>query len=103
MPNSDENDEEVTLQEPIIKDAKPADNAIWMRLLYMVILAAMFALAEAILVLAAILQFGWLLFAKKRNDQIAELGGKLGKWMHATADFQTARTEDKPFPWRDLD
>ncbi|SEQ99801.1 DUF4389 domain-containing protein [Thalassovita taeanensis] len=88
----------VTPEEPV-RQPDPEKNAIWMRLLYMVILAVLFGVAETVLLVAAILQFGWLLFTKKRNAQIAEFGSKLGSWMQAVARFQTASTEDKPFPW----
>ena len=72
---------------------------IWMRGLYMILLAVLFGFAEAILGLMALVQFGWMLFAKEKNTFIADVGTDLGRWMAAVVDFQTGRTEDKPFPW----
>ncbi|MHC0054872.1 DUF4389 domain-containing protein [Actibacterium sp. D379-3] len=84
-------------------DATPPEFAtrdgIWLRGLWMVILAVLFAVAETVLLVCAVLQFGWLLFAKKKNGFIADFGGKLGNWLAITARFQTGASEEKPFPW----
>lgn len=89
-------DEPLSQPEP---GAKEMPENIWMRALYMIILAVLFGFAEAILGLMAIVQFGWMLFAKEKNTFIADVGKDLGLWMAAVVDFQTGRTEDKPFPW----
>lgn len=65
----------------------------------MLILALLFALAEAVLWVATILQFGWILIAGQRNAQIAEFGADLADWLARCTRFQTGGTEDKPFPW----
>ncbi|CUH63773.1 hypothetical protein TG4357_00882 [Thalassovita gelatinovora] len=100
-PTLPEDDGPVTLDEPGTgADAAEHDkNAIWMRLLYMIIFAVLFGVSETILALGAILQFGFLLFTRKRNEKIAEFGATLSDWMRDVARFQTAVTEDKPFPW----
>jgi len=99
--NLPEDDDPVTLDEPGTgTDESTGDkNAIWMRLLYMIIFAVLFGVSETILALGAILQFGFLLFTRKRNEKIAEFGVTLSDWMRDVARFQTAVTEKKPFPW----
>ncbi len=74
-------------------------KGIWMRGLLMLILALMFGLAETVLVVVAVVQFLWMLFAKEKNALLMEFGKDLGKWLEATARFQSGATEDKPFPW----
>ena len=71
----------------------------WMRGLFMVILAILFGVGEMILFLGAVLQFLWLLFAKEKNENIAAFGKDLADWLARVALFQTASTEDKPFPF----
>ena len=55
--------------------------------------------AQSILLLAAVLQFLWLLFAKEKNQPIADFGKDLADWLARVALFQTGTTEDKPFPF----
>ena len=74
-------------------------GAVWLRLLFMIIFAVLFGIAETILAVGAVLQFGFLLFTGKRNESIADFGGKLADWMRGVARFQTAATEEKPFPF----
>lgn len=76
-----------------------ARKAPWVRGLHMLILALLFALAEAVLWVATILQFGWILLAGERNERIAGFGEDLADWVARCTRFQTGATEDKPYPW----
>jgi len=76
----------------------PAGN-IWKRGLYMVIFAVLFALAETVLVVVALVQFFWMVFAKEKNAGLADFGQSLGRWLRQVAEFQTGSTDEKPFPW----
>jgi hypothetical protein len=71
----------------------------WMRGAWMLILVILLRIAEIVLFVCAVLQFGWLLFAKNRNANIARFGEKLGNWMAMTARFLSGASEEKPFPW----
>lgn len=78
----------------------PQDRkAIWLRGLWMLVLVILFGVAETVLLLAAVLQFAWMLIAKEKNEFLVEFGGSLGKWLNKTARFQTGAAEEKPFPW----
>ena len=72
---------------------------IWLRGLWMLILVILFGVAEGVLLVTAILQFGWMLFAKERNRFIAEFGENLGRWLRKTARYQSGASDEKPFPW----
>lgn len=97
--NLDFGDDPVSQMEPAHDvDQRDEDN-IWMRGAFMLILALMFSVAGTVLAIGAVLQFGWLLFAKEKNVLIADFGHNLGRWMARVADFQTAKSDDKPFPW----
>ena len=76
------------------------DGNIWMRGLYMIILALLFGVAEFVLVVFAVLQFAWMLFAKERNAFLADTGQIIGNWLRQVSEFQTGATDEKPFPWR---
>ena len=100
----DAEDEPVPLAEPGTgaeepESYEPPENP-WIRGLQMLVFAVLLEVAQWLLLVAALLQFLWLLFAKERNAHIAEFGDSLSKWLAGAARFQTAATEDKPFPWR---
>ncbi len=85
------------------RNLRPESRAIWSRLLYMVLIAVMSGLAQTVLNLMALVQFVVLLTGKGQpNEQIAEFGKALGTWSAKAAAFQTAASEDKPWPWSPL-
>ena len=73
----------------------------WLRGLHMLILAILFAVAETVLFVCTLVQFGWLVVTRTRNPHIASFGEQLARWLAKTALFQTGASEDKPFPWSD--
>lgn len=94
------NDPPVELKEPRDSgEGVSAPKGIWMRGLYMLILAFLFGVGETILVVVALVQFFWMLFSKEKNQFLADFGKDLGDWLAAVARFQAGATEDKPFPW----
>lgn len=77
---------------------------IWARGLFMLVFMFLVAIAQNILVAVAVIQFVWMLFNDKRpNDQIAEFGTRLGVWLKRVAAYQSGATDEKPFPWREID
>ncbi|MBD3678127.1 MAG: DUF4389 domain-containing protein [Rhodobacteraceae bacterium] len=74
-------------------------NNVLMRGLAMLVFAVLFAIAETVLFVLTVLQFGWMLFAREKNKAISDFGEKLAPWLAAVAKFQTGSTEKKPFPW----
>lgn len=97
-------EEPVSLAEPGVGTEGPESyerpESPWIRGLYMLVFAVLIEVARWLLLVAAVLQFLWLLIAKERNGHIAEFGDSLSKWLARAARFQTAASEDKPFPWR---
>jgi uncharacterized membrane protein required for colicin V production len=75
------------------------NKSIWMRGLWMLILAVLFGVAETVLLVATLLQFLWMVFAKEKNQLLVEFGRKLANWLSKTARFQTGDSDEKPFPW----
>lgn len=75
------------------------DTNVWMRGLWMLVLALLFGIGEFVLLVAAVLQFLWLLFGKERNEPIAEFGRDLSDWLARIALFQAGTTEERPFPF----
>lgn len=103
-PSSDILDAEpLELDEPdfdldeIMDDKDSAD--IWKRGVVMVVVGILFGLAQAMMGIAAILQFLWMLIKGEKNRNIADFGGDLSKWQAKASRFLTGASEARPFPW----
>lgn len=68
--------------------------------LMMLVFAIFVALAEYVLLLVAVVQFAWMLLTGQPNEAIKSFGRSLAEWMAEAARFQSAVSEDKPFPWK---
>ena len=86
--------------EDIQNDAeKPANRNIWMRGLTSILFMILFSIANSLLGILTVVQFFWMLLTGERNVALMDFGASIGRWMSQVADFQAARTEERPFPW----
>jgi hypothetical protein len=80
------------------------DENIFVRLIYMLLIAIMISIAQTILGVVTVVQFVVMLINnKKPNERLAEFGTDLGIWIAKAARFQTAASDVKPWPWTELD
>lgn len=80
------------------------DENIFVRLIYMLLIAIMISIAQTVLGVATVVQFVVMLINnKKPNERLAEFGTDLGIWIAKAARFQTAASDVKPWPWSELD
>jgi len=81
-----------------------AQENLFLRLLYMVLIAVMISVAQTVLGLCTLVQFVILLTNNREpNARLAKFGTSLGIWIAKAARFQTAASEVKPWPWTELD
>lgn len=79
-------------------------DSLWERFLYMALFLLLFAIGEILLWAVSLGQFAWMLVHRGRpNDNIAEFGARLGVWLKRVTLYQSGTTDEKPFPWRELD
>lgn len=78
-------------------------DEIWERFLFMIVFLILFAVAETLLWFVTVAQFLWMLFSGGPNHAIAEFGARLGVWLKRVALYQSGTTDEKPFPWREID
>jgi hypothetical protein len=71
----------------------------WARLIPMIVLIICFSLAETALYIIALIQFIWTLVNEEPNEQLADFGAALSKWIAQDAKYLSYVTEEKPFPW----
>lgn len=93
-----------------INHAPGADNDVkehlksrntWVRLVFMVLFAAILYVSNIVLFAVAILQFLSTLFTGGRNERLTDFGEKLGRFIYQVVRFLTFDTEDMPFPFAD--
>ena len=81
-----------------------AEEGLFKRLIYMVIIAVMISLAQTVLTAITVIQFVILLINQREpNERLADLGTDIGIWVAKAARYQTAASEVKPWPWSELD
>jgi len=84
-------------------EPEAAEN-LFVRLIYMIIIALMISIAQTVLGFMTVVQFVIMLINNKEpNERIADFGTDLGIWIAKAARFQTAASEVKPWPWTELD
>ena len=69
----------------------------WMRLVYMVLFAIAFYVAEFILVFVVVIQFLFKLVSGAALQALAQLGQSLGTYVYQIILFMTFKTEDMPY------
>ncbi len=85
-------------QSPIITTPK---RSIWIRGLFMVLMAFIFQLSGTLLFIVAILQFVFGAMNKAPNVRLLEFGRSLGRYFQQITNFLTFVSEDMPFPFND--
>lgn len=72
---------------------------VWIRGAFMLFFLIAFSVAQALVALMAVVQFLSLLITRKSNTFVAGFGRSLGVWLGQTARFQSADSDERPFPW----
>jgi hypothetical protein len=82
----------------------PVEESLFMRLIWMIVIALMMSFSQTILGVLTVIQFVIMLINKREpNERIADFGTDLGIWMAKAVRYQTAASEVKPWPWTELD
>ena len=79
-------------------------SALWLRLLYLVLVSFLIGAAIMVMQVLTVVQFIIMLVDRGApNPQIAAFGKSFGNWVSKAVRFQTAQSEDKPWPWSPLE
>lgn len=71
----------------------------WVRLLYIIVYAVMFHLAQLILAVVVVVQFLWHLFTGAPNANLREFGHRLGAWLAEAVRYATYASDSRPWPF----
>ena len=89
--------------ETAVTEYKPhwKERRTWSRGLYMLLFGLVFWIAEFLLVMAALFQFGFVLFTGQSNDRLLSFSDDLGRVFYQLVRYLTFNSEEKPFPFSD--
>lgn len=74
---------------------------IWVRGLYMLLMAFVYQLFGTVLFLITVFQFVFALLNETPNARLLSFGRSLGRYMQQIVCFLTFASEDVPFPFND--
>jgi hypothetical protein len=74
-------------------------KSIWTRGLFMLLFAALYGVAEFVLLVIAVFQFGHALFTGRANDNVIAFGYSVGCYIFDITKFVTFNSDVKPFPF----
>jgi hypothetical protein len=77
------------------------NKSTWMRLLYIILFAIAFNIAELLIAIITVVQFFTVLFTKSPNVRLQSFGGDLGGYIRDVVAFLTYRTDHMPYPVSD--
>ena len=70
----------------------------WIRLLFMAVFVALYAITRIVFGAVVIFQFLWVLFTAETNKQLTELGQSLATYSYQIMRYLSFNSDDKPFP-----
>lgn len=76
------------------------ERSTWLRLVYMLVLAVAWTVAEVVFVAVVVLQFLAKLFTGKPIDGLVDFGHSLAVYMAEIVRFQTFVSEELAFPFK---
>jgi hypothetical protein len=76
-------------------------SAKWLRIVYMLVFALLYNVAEFVMLATALLQIATTLFAGGPNQHARRLGQQLAVYAYDCWRFLTYNSEHKPFPFSD--
>ena len=79
--------------------ANISDQSIWQRLLFMILFAVIFNIAEFIILAIAVVQFFNKLATGSVNGELRALGPRLGNYLRPIVEFETFHTDQRPYPF----
>ena len=75
------------------------DTNTWTRVLYMLLFALAYTVAEFILIAVAVVQVLFKLITGEINENLLGLGKQTSRYIYDVMLFLTFNTEEKPFPF----
>ncbi len=80
-------------------DMPASKRPVWIRGLYMLLMAVLWHVAEVVLWIVVVIQFVLALVSDVPNERLSAFGRSLGSYVRQIVHFLTFATEEVPFPF----
>jgi hypothetical protein len=74
-------------------------KTIWLRLLFMLVVAALYAISRVVVTAVAILQFFWVLLTGQTNGRLLRFGQSLATYTYQVIRYLCFNSDLRPFPF----
>jgi hypothetical protein len=74
-------------------------HSTWRRLLFMLVVIALYWVCATVVAAVVTLQCFWLLFTGEPNEKLRRLGQNLATYVYQAIRYLTFDTEERPFPF----
>jgi hypothetical protein len=81
--------------------ATPGQPNIWLRGLYMLVMALAYQITGTVLFIVTVIQFVIALLNGQSNVRLVTFGRSLGRYLQQTVEFLTFASAEIPFPFND--
>ena len=97
-----------TVLDEAIGKAEPTANSvvdniksksIWLRLFFMLVIALLYSVSRLVVGAVVMLQFFFVLFTGKTNNQLLSFGQALSTYTYQVISYLTFNMEERPFPF----
>ncbi len=78
-----------------------ARRPVWVRAIFMVFFAIAYGVAELVVWAVVIVQFFFVLFTGRTNEQLLRFGNNLSAYIYRLLKYLTFNSESQPFPFSD--
>lgn len=77
------------------------DNSIWIRGLYMLLFLLFYSVAEFVMMVVIIVQFGYRLFSDECQPRLLQLGGSVALYIYQVLQFLSFNSDEMPYPFKE--
>jgi len=78
-----------------------ARRATWTRLLFVLLFALIYMVAEIVALVVVVIQFGFVLIGGARNPNLLAFSANLSEYLYRILRFVMFNSDEKPFPFAD--
>lgn len=98
-PTADDAARDTSTGDPPDIEANIKSRSTWMRLVFMIVLGAIYAVSRVVVFFVVVLQFLWALVTSEANEKLTRFGHSLALYTAELIDFLCYYTEERPFPF----
>ena len=77
----------------------PSRRETWFRLLFVLLFVVIYSVAEFVLGVIIVIQFGFVLITHERNQRLLDFTAGLTKFIYQIVQYMAFNVDEKPFPF----